>query len=74
MDIFAQHVAPRINRAEYELELIRTRKIPHALSRNDFARVGRLGERACELQESLVFLRALKDQPPGVIAYHLAGI
>ena len=72
MDTFTQYVVPRIERAEYHLELLRTRKIPHALSHNDFARVERLCERAMEYEDLLVILRSLGGQPGGVIALQLA--
>lgn len=72
MKVFEEYVTPRIDRAEYELELICTRKIPYALARDDYQRVNRLAERAIELQDYLVILRAMEGEPDGVIVSHLA--
>lgn len=74
INIFNEEVAPRIANAEYHLEILRTRKIPYAIARDDFAGVGQLGEQAMELQESLVFLRALEGLPDGRIVEHLASL
>ena len=73
MSIFAAYVAPRIDRAEFELENIRTRKIPYSIDRGDYERVNRLAERAAELQCILERLRAMENLSDGRIADALAS-
>ena len=73
MTIFEEHVMPRIELLEYAIELI-PRKINYAMSRNDFARVGKLANDALEFESRLYKLRALEGAPDSVIAWHLASL
>ena len=73
MTIFEEYVQPRISQLEFALELI-PRKINYAMSRNDFARVGKLANDALEFESRLYKLRALEGAPDSVIAWHLASL
>jgi hypothetical protein len=74
MTIFQEYVAPRIKDAEWHLDIIRNRKIPYAIARDDFARVQHLADMAIELQEKIARLRGLEGLPEGFVIANLASL
>lgn len=73
MTIFQEYVAPRIDNAEWHLDLIRTRKIPYAIAKDDFARVQHLADMAMDLQDAINRLRGLEGLSDGLILADLAS-
>ena len=71
--MFFEHVLPRIERAESEIQTI-MKKIPPAIAREEFARVARLARLVIELRETLAQLRALEGESDASVCAYLAQL
>ena len=69
--MFKDHVAPRIATLESALTLM-PRKIAHAMSLDNFARVQKLADDALEIESRIAELRAMENENDAAIAQYLA--
>lgn len=72
--MFEEFIVPRIAREESELEMLATRKIPHAIRTQNYTRLAALGDSALACQRAIAELESLRDASDMHVVNYLASL